>query len=81
MLDAQRAQNINIMLAKFGKKSFFDLAQVRRLTEAEMRCCVRGKDHPTSFPVLFWTMLVGMTVLCRGMAVICPCYGVVDVGI
>ena len=28
VLDAQRAQNINIMLAKFGKKSYFDLAQV-----------------------------------------------------
>jgi hypothetical protein len=29
VLDAQRAQNINIMLAKFGKKSYFELAQVR----------------------------------------------------
>jgi hypothetical protein len=28
VLDAQRAQNINIMLAKFGKKSYFELAQV-----------------------------------------------------
>ncbi len=34
-MDAQRAQNINIMLAKFGKKSYFDLAQSVKWFEAD----------------------------------------------
>jgi hypothetical protein len=33
VLDAQRAQNLNIMLMKVGKKTYFELAQVRE-------CCV-----------------------------------------
>ncbi len=28
ILDPQRAQNINIMLAKFGKRNMFDIAKV-----------------------------------------------------
>lgn len=35
VLDVQRAQNINIMLAKFGKRNYFDLSQAILNFEAE----------------------------------------------
>ena len=37
VLDAQRAQNLNIMLAKFGKRSYLDIAQVVNVTV----CCIQ----------------------------------------
>ncbi len=55
MLDAQRAQNINIMLAKFGKKSYFDLAQVNIILFVVLPS---ANKHFLFFSILLLSVLV-----------------------